>query len=67
MVQTGGLMADKRADNKRISSLDGLKAIMMFMIFCWHTPQNPDSPEPRFAQGGTLFLRSYSTLVYNAV
>lgn len=29
---------------KRISSLDGLKAIMMLLIFCWHTPYNPDSP-----------------------
>ena len=37
-------MADKKADNKRIGSLDGLKAIMMLMIFCWHTPYNPDSP-----------------------
>ena len=29
---------------KRISSLDGLKAIMMLSIFCWHTPPNPTSP-----------------------
>ena len=37
-------MANDAADNKRISSLDGLKAIMMLMIFCWHTPPNPASP-----------------------
>ena len=37
-------MAKDAADNKRISSLDGLKAIMMLMIFCWHTPPNPASP-----------------------
>ncbi len=29
---------------KRITSLDGLKAIMMVLIFCWHTPYNPNSP-----------------------
>ena len=37
-------MTNDAADNKRISSLDGLKAIMMLMIFCWHTPPNPASP-----------------------
>ena len=37
-------MANDAADNKRISSLDGLKAVMMLMIFCWHTPPNPASP-----------------------
>lgn len=25
----------------RIKSLDGLKVIMLFLIFCWHTPENP--------------------------
>ena len=37
-------MTKDAADNKRIGSLDGLKAIMMLMIFCWHTPPNPASP-----------------------
>ena len=32
------------SDNKRISSLDGLKMIMLFLIFCWHTPTNPNNP-----------------------
>lgn len=38
------MMTDAMTDKKRISSLDGLKAIMMLMIFCWHTPPNPASP-----------------------
>lgn len=38
------MMANDTADKKRIGSLDGLKAIMMLMIFCWHTPPNPASP-----------------------
>ena len=25
----------------RIKSLDGLKVLMLFLIFCWHTPENP--------------------------
>lgn len=37
-------MTKGAADNKRISSLDGLKAIMMLLIFCWHTPPNPAVP-----------------------
>ena len=27
----------------RIKSLDGLKVIMLLLIFCWHTPENPSS------------------------
>lgn len=38
------LQLNGKTDNKRISSLDGLKAIMMLSIFCWHTPPNPASP-----------------------
>ena len=38
------LQQNDKAENKRISSLDGLKAIMMLSIFCWHTPPNPTSP-----------------------
>ena len=37
-------MTNDAGGNKRISSLDGLKAIMMLLIFCWHTPPNPASP-----------------------
>lgn len=37
-------MTNATVGNKRISSLDGLKAIMMLLIFCWHTPPNPASP-----------------------
>ena len=28
-------------NQSRIKSLDGLKVIMLFLIFCWHTPENP--------------------------
>ena len=27
-------------NHSRIKSLDGLKVIMLFLIFCWHTPEN---------------------------
>ena len=30
--------------NNRISSLDGLKVIMLISLFCWHTPTNPNWP-----------------------
>lgn len=31
----------KNKNQNRIKSLDGLKVIMLFLIFCWHTPENP--------------------------
>ena len=36
-------MTEKINENKRIKSLDGLKAIMMIILFCWHTPTNPNA------------------------
>lgn len=43
-LQNSKQRTEKSNNNKRISSLDGLKAIMLFSIFCWHTPPNPASP-----------------------
>ena len=58
-------------NKNRISSLDGLKAILLISLFCWHTPTNPNWPigEPIIDIGArmceVLFIVSGFLVAYN--
>lgn len=61
----------KDFNQNRINSLDGIKAIMLVLIFCWHTPTNPSFPfsEPIVDLGArmceVLFVTSGFLVAYN--